>query len=280
MKKRKIAIIGVGLLGGSLAYDLRKKKGLRLVGWNHRAVSRRKTLRLLPVAKSFEEAVENADVAVLCSHSKAVLEALPALLKHPHPPSLAMDVSSVKGQIAASAGRMKGAAKLFVPCHPMAGKEKSGLQWAGPGLYQGKVVFITPLKGTPAALLRKAVSFWKGVGGIPVVMNASQHDRYVALTSHLPHLLASALINLYEDHAIRDPRYRKGVGSGFRDLTRIAAGHPAMWADILALNKDAVSAFLGQYCSRLKILEKALKTRKPGQWRKYFEKTRSRREAL
>ncbi len=278
--KKKIAIIGVGLLGGSLARDLGKKKGLSLVGWNHRASSRRKARSLMPVAKSFEEAVGNADVALLCSHSKAVLEALPVLLNHPHPPSLVMDVSSVKSRIAEGASRLRGAAKFFVPCHPMAGREKSGVQWAVPDLYKNKIVFITPLKGTPASLLRKAATFWKGVGGIPVVLKASRHDRYVALTSHLPHLLASALVNLFEDHAVRDPGYRRAVGSGFRDLTRIAGGNPSMWADILAMNRDEVRVFLRQYLSRLKILSKALGTRKPSAWKKYFELTRRRREAL
>jgi prephenate dehydrogenase len=280
MKKQKVAIIGVGLLGGSLALALKRQKGIRLISWNHRAVSRKKAARLLPVAPTLEKAVENANVIVLCSHSVSVSEFLPPLLKQAHPDVLIMDVSSVKKAIVNNANRIPGASLHFVPCHPMAGKEKSGPEHADSSLYREKVVFITPLKGTPRALLKRAVHFWKSVGGLAVVLEAGRHDRYVALTSHLPHLLASALVTLYDDHAKKDPKFRKAVGSGFRDMTRIAAGSPAMWADILFMNAGQVLALLSQYRKMAAALEKGLRSGNRSRWKKYFEKARRIRESL
>jgi prephenate dehydrogenase len=280
MKKKKCAIIGVGLLGGSLALDLKARGGYDLVGWNHRAVSRRKAAKLLKVASSFEESVDGAQIIVLCSHSGAVLEALAGLLKSKNPAPLIMDVSSVKGVLVRSAEKIPGAAKRFVPCHPMAGKEKSGVLAAEKGLYKGKMVFITPLKGSPSSLVRQAFAFWKQVGGHPVLLGAREHDQMVALTSHLPHLLAANLVHLYDQTAKRNPKIRLGVGSGFRDTTRIAAGSPAMWTDILAYNKNEILNFLRQYRRLLEGLEKRLAQGSKSGWKRFFEKSRSVREKL
>lgn len=280
MKKKKCAIIGVGLLGGSLALDLKTKGKYNLVGWNHRAVSRRKAAKILKVASSFEKAVEGAQIIILCSHSGSVLEALPGLLQAKDPAPLIMDVSSVKGILVRSAEKIHGAAKHFVPCHPMAGKEKSGAVAAERGLYEGKFIFITPLKGTPAHLIRSACTFWRQVGGKPILLDAGKHDQMVALTSHLPHLLAAILIHLYDGMARNNPKTRLGVGSGFRDSTRIAAGSPAMWTDILVYNKKEISNYLRLYRQQVMRLEKMLVKGKKGDWMKFFEKSRSVREAL
>jgi len=280
LRKKKCAIIGVGLLGGSLALDLRSKGKYDLVGWNHRAVSRRKAAKLLRVASTYEDAVEGSDVIVLCSHSGAVLEALPGLLNAAKPAPLIMDVSSVKGALVKAALKIHGAAGHFVPCHPMAGKEKSGALAAEKGLYKGKVVFITPLKGTPAGLVKSAREFWKQVGAFPVLMDAGKHDQMVALTSHLPHLLAALLVNIYGSMVRKNPKIRLGVGSGFRDTTRIAAGSPAMWTDILVYNRKEILGFMSQYRRQLTLLEKRLSSGSRTDWRGFFEASRSVREKL
>lgn len=280
MKKKKCAIIGVGLLGGSLAMDLKARGEYELVGWNHRAVSRRKASKLLNVASSFEDAVDGAQIIVLCSHSGAVLEALAGLLRSKNPAPLIMDVSSVKGVLVRSAEKIPGAARHFVPCHPMAGKEKSGVLATEKGLYREKMIFITPLKGSPSSLVRQACAFWKQVGGHPVIIGAREHDQMVALTSHLPHLLAANLVHLYDQMAKRNPKIRLGVGSGFRDTTRIAAGSPAMWTDILAYNKNEILNFIRQYRRQLTRLEERLSKGHPSEWKRFFEKSRSVRENL
>jgi prephenate dehydrogenase len=280
MKKQKISIIGVGLLGGSLALALKKRKAFQLVGWNHRPSSRRKAAKLLPVASTFEQAVEGAEVVVLCSHSSSITPVLKQLTTLVDPQVLIMDVSSVKGRVAEEAGRLPGMAWHFVPCHPMAGKEKSGPANADANLYRGRTVFITPLPQNPASLVRRAKHFWKSVGAIPVVLDAKTHDRAVALTSHLPHLLASALMNTYEPKQRGSHSFRPAVGSGFRDFTRIAAGNPAMWTDIMEMNAVEIKSFLSQFRRTLGQLEKNLTTGKRNFWISFFEKARASREKL
>lgn len=276
---KKVAIIGVGLLGGSIALGLKRKGGSRLVGWNHRASSRKKAAKLLSVAKSFEEAVMDADVILLCAHSSTIgedLRRIPSLAK---PDALIMDISSVKGGIVEAAKKVPGIARHFVPCHPMAGKEKSGPAFADPGLYRGKTLFITPLPKTPGALVQRAKRFWKGLGAVPVVLDAKTHDRAVALTSHLPHLLASAMMTLYGKKG-RAPVVGKAVGSGFRDFTRIAGGNPSMWRDIVEMNQGEIRSALREFRKLLGVLERNLKKGKGSYWSSFFENAKAQREEL
>jgi prephenate dehydrogenase len=277
---QKIAIIGVGLLGGSLALALKKKKGLVVVGWNHRASSRRKAARILKVEPTFEKAIRGADVVILCSHSSSVLPFLLHLNHMVKPNTLILDVSSIKGKIVEIADQIKGLEKHFVPCHPMAGKEKSGADFADAKLYQSRYIFITPLKKNPNALVRRAIRFWVALGAKPVLMDAKTHDQNVALTSHLPHLLASAFVQLYDKQEKRSKNIRMAVGSGFKDFTRIAGSNPSMWSDILEMNSTEVLAFLTAYRKQLSGLEKHLKRRHKSFWMKFFEKGRSLREKL
>jgi prephenate dehydrogenase len=278
--RQKVAIIGVGLLGGSLALALKRKKGIDLIGWNHRPSSRKKASRLLRVVPTLEEAIQNADVILLCSHSSTILPFLKLIGGLVKPQALIMDVSSIKGQIVQSAQAIKGLENHFVPCHPMAGKEKSGSGFADAGLYQGHTVFITPLPKNSKALVQKAVRFWKSVGAVPVLLKAQIHDQYVALTSHLPHLLASAYVQLYGVQAKRSKTLSTAAGPGFKDFTRIAAGNPAMWSDILEMNSKEVIVFLSQYRRQLGLLEKQLRNGSKHYWLSFFEKGKTIRENL
>jgi prephenate dehydrogenase len=276
----QITIVGVGLLGGSLALALKKQKGVSLVGWNHRASSRKKAARLILVAGSFEEAVKKANIIVLCSHSSSISASLRQLVSLVRPDTLILDVSSVKGEVVREANRIPGIGQHFVPCHPMAGKEKSGPSFADADIYKGKVVFITPLPKNPKSLVQKAFRFWKKVGAVPVLTDPRIHDRSVALTSHLPHILASVLMELYGQNQNRSVVFKKAVGSGFLDFTRIAAGNPSMWGDIVEMNAGEIKHFLSQYRRRLNELEKNLKKGKIRYWRDFFEKTRDLRERI
>ena len=278
--RTQITIVGVGLLGGSLALALKKQKNVKLLGWNHRAGSRKKASRLIPIAGSFEEAVEMADIIVLCSHSGSIAGSLRQLGSLIRPNTLVLDVSSVKGEVAQEANRIPGMGLHFVPCHPMAGKEKSGPSFADPHLYKGKVVFITPLPKNPKSLVQKAFRFWKKVGAVPVPTDTRIHDRSVALTSHLPHVLAAALMELYGENQRRSPIFKKAVGSGFLDFTRIAAGNPSMWGDIVEMNAGEIKYFLSRYRRRLGELEKKLEKGKSRYWRDFFEKSRALREQI
>jgi prephenate dehydrogenase len=279
-KKKKIAVIGVGLLGGSLAKALKGKKTIRLAGWNHRPSSRRKAASILSVASSFEDAVQNADIVLLCSHPGSVAESLRRMKPLIGDSTLVMDVSSVKGEVVRQAGRIRGMNRHFVPCHPMAGREKSGPLFADAGLYRGKCVFITPLSKTPKKLLACAMNFWKSIGAKPFVLDAEKHDRLVALTSHLPHLLASCLTEIYGGEVKRNPSLRYAVGTGFKDFTRIAAGNPGMWSDIARMNAPAIRRYFSRYRRRLSFLERNLGKKQGRFWLSFFSRARSIREGL
>jgi prephenate dehydrogenase len=275
----KVAIIGVGLLGGSIALGLKRKKGFQVVGWNHRASSRKKAARLVKVAHSFEEAVTDAEIILLCAHSSSIGEDLRKITPLAHPNVLIMDISSVKGGIVEGALKVPGIAYHFVPCHPMAGKEKSGPSFAEATLYQGKVIFITPLLKTPSGLIRRARSFWKGLGAVPVLTDPRTHDRAVALTSHLPHLLASAMMVLYGRKG-QGAVPQKAVGSGFRDFTRIAGGNPSMWRDIVEMNHEEILKALREFKKVIGSMEKNLKKGKGAYWVPFFENAKEQREKL
>lgn len=280
MKGERTAIIGVGLLGGSLALALRRRKGVKLVGWNHRASSRRKAAKLMTVVATLSQALEGARNVALCAHSGSIGPFLRGILPHLSRGTLVMDVSSVKGEIVREASQVPGAKGCFVPCHPMAGKEKSGPSHADPDLYRGRIVFLTPLKGSPRDLVQRASRFWRSVGAVPIVLPAATHDRLVALTSHLPHLLSSTLMNLYSSKARTQPLLARAVGTGFRDMTRIAGGSPSMWTDIMRMNSREVLSVLSLYRRTLWALERELRKGRSGRWKAFFERARTGRETL
>ncbi|MGH7738732.1 MAG: prephenate dehydrogenase [bacterium] len=281
LRREKIAILGVGLLGGSLALALRKNKNVDLMGWTPRPSSRRKASKILPMARHLSEALKEADVILICSHSGEVfslLKEIPAA--NAAEGALILDVSSVKEEIVRMARSLPWAAGHFVPCHPMAGKEKSGVENAEAGLYAGKTVFVTPLPKTPRVLVNQAAAFWKSVGGCPVILSARRHDEYVALTSHLPHLLASALVNLYGSYQKQRPAVSQALGNGFKDTTRIAGGSPSMWVDILKMNKRNILSFLFRYREDLLRLERKIRKGNGRDWNGFFERARKIRKDL
>lgn len=277
---KKIAILGVGLLGGSLAMALKKKKDIQLVGWSRRKSARQKASYVLKMVSRLEDAVDSAQIIVICTHSSHVVKILPMIANAADPDALILDVSSVKSEIIREASVYPWAPFHFVPCHPMAGKEKSGVEQADEKLYQGKVVFIAPLKSSPRKLIQKSVLFWKSVGGMPVIISAGQHDQFVALTSHLPHLLAALLTNIYGTYKKKNPLIETAIGSGFRDFTRIAAGNPSMWNDIFQMNRKEIKFFLGQYRKSFLKFEKELTKTKSSYWKPFFEKSKKIREQI
>jgi prephenate dehydrogenase len=280
MKRVKVAIVGVGLLGGSAALALQRLKGFEVVGWNHRPSSRRRAAKIVPVAASLEDAVHGASVVLLSAHSGAVGALLRELLPFLGKDALVLDVSSLKKTLCDEARGIPNLKGRFVPCHPMAGKEKSGPEASDAGLFQGRFVFVTPLPGTPAGNVTRAERFWRAIGAKVLRWDPLAHDRRVALTSHLPHLLACVMMETYGRRVRGDAALRAAVGTGFRDFTRIAAGHPAMWADIMRLNRREVLKALQAYRARLQVLERELVAGNRSKWTRFFDNARDLRERL
>jgi prephenate dehydrogenase len=238
----QLGLIGCGLMGGSFALAL-KKAGLvkRVVGYS-KSPSTTERARLMGVidieAPSALLAVSGADivlVAVPVSATEATFKAIKHLVT---PQMLIMDVGSTKRDVI-DAGRrgLREHIGSFVPAHPIAGKELSGVEHADADLYAGRQIILTPIERTLTVQLQKAVDVWTALGCRVLQMSPEQHDAAFASVSHLPHLIAFALMNSISGQA-QGKDYLSLAGPGFRDFTRIAAGDPKVWRDIMISNRE------------------------------------------
>jgi len=242
----QLGLIGCGLMGGSFALAL-KKAGLvkRVVGYS-KSPSTTERARLMGVidieAPSALLAVSGADivlVAVPVSATEATFKAIKHLVT---PNMLIMDVGSTKRDVI-DAGRrgLREHIGSFVPAHPIAGKELSGVEHADADLYSGRQVILTPIERTLTTQLQKAVDVWTAMGCRVLKMSPEQHDAAFAAVSHLPHLIAFALMNSITSQP-QGKDYLSLAGPGFRDFTRIAAGDPKIWRDIMVSNREELLA--------------------------------------
>ena len=237
----QLGVIGCGLMGGSFALAM-KRAGLvkRVVGYSKSpsTTERARQMGVIDVeAPSALLAVSGADI-VLISVPVAATEATFKAIRHLVTANmLVMDVGSTKRDVVEAARRvLRDHVGSFVPAHPIAGKEVSGVDHADPDLYQGKQVILTPIEKTQTAQLKKAQELWEALGCHVQQMSPDQHDAAFAAVSHLPHMIAFALM-----HAIVNQPQGKDflalAGPGFKDFTRIAAGDPKMWRDVLLANR-------------------------------------------
>lgn len=238
----QLGLIGCGLMGGSFALAL-KRAGLvkRVVGYSKSpsTTERARQMGVIDVAApSALLAVSGADIVLLAIPVSATEATFKAIRHLVGPNTLIMDVGSTKRDVVDAARRvLRDNVGSFVPCHPIAGKEVSGVEYADADLYSGKQVILTPIERTFTVQLQKANDVWTALGSHVVQMSPQAHDAAYAAVSHLPHLIAFALINgiAGQDHG-KD--YMALAGPGFRDFTRIAASDPKMWRDILIANRE------------------------------------------
>jgi prephenate dehydrogenase len=261
-KFEQLGLIGCGLMGGSFALAL-KRAGLvkRVVGYSKSPATtdRARQLGVIDIeAPSALQAVSGSDV-VLVAVPVAATEATFKAIRHGITPDmLVMDVGSTKRDVVEAARRSLGAQGVaFVPCHPIAGKESAGVDHADANLYRGRQVIITPTPATLAAQCDRAQKVWEAVGSQVRRMTPEAHDTAFAAVSHLPHLLAFAYINGIGAQADANSILSLG-GPGFRDFSRIAAGDPKVWRDILLANRDQVLAQAAHFQSGLAALQAAM----------------------
>lgn len=255
----QLGLIGCGLMGGSFALAL-KRAGLvkRVVGYS-KSPSTTERARLMGVidveAPSALLAVSGADI-VLIAVPVAATEASFKAIKHLITPNmLIMDVGSTKRDVIDAARRaLREQAGLFVPAHPIAGKELSGVEHADPDLYAGRQVILTPIERTQTVQLQKAVDVWSALGCRVLKMSPEQHDSAFAAVSHLPHLIAFALMNSISGQP-QGRDYLSLAGPGFRDFTRIAASDPKVWRDIMVSNREELLAQSKIFQRNLQALE-------------------------
>lgn len=253
-----VAILGVGLIGGSLGMALRARRlARRVVGIGRDAGRLETAVRLgaIDVADTdWRGGVGDADVIVLGTTIGHILETLPDVLASARPGALVTDVGSTKSSIVARAG---GAAN-FVGGHPMAGSEKGGVEAATPTLFQEATWALTPLEGTDPDALRQIQMLAQEVGASTRIFTPEAHDAMVAVTSHLPHVMASALMRLAADTQSRHPETSSLAAGSFADMTRVSASSPELWRDVCLSNRDAVLHALAGYRLQLDALEAAV----------------------
>lgn len=237
---KRIAILGPGLIGGSIALALRRAGGSHITLWARRAEAIAEIEKAGCADAATDDlaaAVKGADLLVLCVPVGAMAALAGKIAPVVSRGCTVTDVGSVKGPVLADLRPIFSGRANFVGSHPMAGSEFTGLAAARANLFDGATCIVTPEADTDAAALAAVCDFWKGIGCRVVELPASEHDECVALVSHLPHLLAAALVNAVaskNEHAFRV------VGPGFRDTTRVAAGPPELWRGILRENSAAV----------------------------------------
>ncbi len=258
----RLAILGVGLIGGSVAAALKQAGKVRcVVGYGRGRANLEQALALGvidEIADSPEAAVAGADCVLLAMPVGAMAETFIRIAPHLAAQALITDAGSTKQDVivAARAGLGDRIAR-FVPAHPIAGAEKSGAGAASANLYAGRNVILTPLPDNARADVTAVADLWRACGAQIAEMSAVEHDRIFAAVSHLPHLAAFALV----DELVARPEaqtYFCHAGSGFRDFTRIAGSSPEMWRDIALANRMALSAELDAYLSRLSAYRDAL----------------------
>ena len=290
MKKPKplfdrVAILGIGLLGSSVARAMRRA---HLAG---HIVGHDKNKKYLAAAKklafadsltdSAAAAVKGADLVILATPVGAFGAIAKTIAPHLKPGAIVSDVGSVKGAVLADVGQHLSKAVHFIPAHPVAGTERSGPDAGFAELFDGRWCILTPPKGTDKRAIRTLTKFWQALGSKVEVMDAKHHDLVLAVTSHVPHLIAYNIVGTADDlRSVTEGEVIKYSAGGFRDFTRIAASDPTMWRDVFLNNKDAVLEVLGRFSEDLSALQRQIRWGDGDALFKLFTRTRALRRGI
>ena len=282
MHWQKITIIGTGLLGGSLGLAIKQRKVATKV---HAFVRRPGSIAECEkagvadlVTQDMKNAVEGADLVVVCTPLSRMKELAERFTSHLKPGALVTDVGSVKESVVADLEPMVRAMKAeFVGSHPMAGSEKIGVANARADLFHDAVCVVTPTTRSSAAAVSAVEHFWKALGGRPVRMSPEMHDDLVSRSSHLPHVVAAELAN-YVLSPVHSKQQMLVCANGFRDVTRLASGSPEIWRDIVAANQKNIVRVLGVFIEDLREFQLALEREDVKAIDEFFTKAKQRRD--
>jgi cyclohexadieny/prephenate dehydrogenase len=280
-----IAIIGMGLIGSSIARAAREKDVAgRIVAADRSPMVAARVAELGIADASFTdaaEAVRGADLVVICAPvgvNGAIAESIAPNLKVG---AIVSDVGSVKGAVVKAVQPHLPAGVHFIPAHPVAGTEHSGPDAGFASLFSGKWCIMTPPEGAEAAAVAKVRAFWEALGSLVEEMTAEHHDLVLAVTSHIPHLIAYNIVGTADDLAqVTQSEVIKFSAGGFRDFTRIAASDPTMWRDVFLHNKDAVLEVLGRFQEDLFSLQRAIRWDEGDKLFDLFTRTRAIRRGI
>jgi len=279
---KRVSLVGVGLLGGSLGMAMRRGElASEVIGFVRRRASIRECERAGAVDRatmSLRSAVSGADLVVLCTPLGQMPALLEEMIPFLEPGAIVTDVGSVKASLLKKLEPlMKGSKAHFVGSHPMAGSEKTGVRAARPDLYAGAVTVVTPTTRSDAGAVAAVEDLWQSVGSRVLKLDPELHDELVSRSSHLPYFVAACVANLVLDP--RAPDAQAGLcASGFRDCTRVASGSPEMWTDIGLGNHRHIDSALARLVRELQGLRKMLKRPDSAGIRSLLESAKSRRD--
>ncbi len=260
----RVALIGLGLIGSSLAHVMRQEKLTNRITGYARSAETRATAKRIGLVDEIHEsakaAVKDADLVILCTPVGAygrIAEEIGPQLKAG---ATVTDVGSVKSAVVRDVGPHLPANIHFIPGHPVAGTEQSGPESGFAELFRNRWSILTPLPGSDKTAVERLEKFWRGCGANVEIMTPEHHDMVLAITSHLPHLIAYNIVATAADiEDVTNSEVIKFSAGGFRDFTRIAASDPTMWRDVFLNNKEAVLETLGRFSEDLALLQRAIR---------------------
>jgi len=280
----RLAIIGVGLIGASLALALKKAGAVgHIVGCGRRQKNLQKGIELGVIdsyTTSIADAAKNADVVVLATPLGAMKMAFEQINGSISEQAIVTDAGSAKGSVIEIAKIALGTKiRQFVPGHPIAGAEKSGVEAGLADLYQSRRVILTPIESTDPAAVKEIEKMWLHCGASIEYLDVEHHDKVLAATSHLPHMLAYALVNYLSNLNDHDEIFKYAAG-GFRDFTRIASSDPVMWRDVCISNGDALEKFIQGFKQELDEVSGAIREQDSDRLLELFSAAKSERDTL
>lgn len=280
-----MALIGVGLIGSSIARAARAQGAVRSIVATARSPETRKRVTELGLAdrvvETNEAAVKGADLVIVCIPVGACGAVAKEIGPHLAAGATVSDVGSVKGSIIRDMGPHLPKTVHFVPAHPVAGTEYSGPDAGFAELFQNRWCILTPPEGADVKAVDKLAAFWRLLGANVEIMTADHHDLVLAITSHLPHLIAYTIVGTADElETVTRSEVLKFSAGGFRDFTRIASSDPVMWRDIFLANKDGVLEMLGRFNEDVSALTKAIRRGDGEALLEHFTRTRAIRRGI
>jgi cyclohexadieny/prephenate dehydrogenase len=284
MAYQRVALLGLGLIASSISHAMRRAGMAASVAGHARSPETRAEAARLGLAEVFDtagDAVEGADLIILCVPVGAMGEVAAAIAPRLKPGATVTDVGSVKRAVIGAVAPHLSPGVNFIPGHPLAGTEHSGPASGFAALFDNRWCLLTPLPGTDPKALDALTAFWTALGARVDTMEPDHHDLVLAVTSHVPHLIAYTMVGV-ADHLRRVTAQEviNYSAAGFRDFTRIAASDPIMWRDVFLNNKDATLDILGRFTEELLALQRAIRLGDGAHLHAYFTRTRAIRRGI
>ena len=282
---RRLAIMGMGLIGSSIARGARESGIVERIAGHARTEKTAELALELGLADEMcaapEEAAKDADLVMLCTPVGTFGELAKRIGPHLKSGATLTDVGSVKRHVIAEVGPHVPEGVHFIPGHPLAGTEQSGPASGFAGLFKGRWCILSAIPNTDAGAIRRLSEFWSALGAQVELMDPEHHDMVLAATSHVPHLIAYTMVGVANDlESVTNTEVIQYSAAGFRDFTRIAASDPTMWRDVFLTNRDATLEILNHFVEELFALQRAVRTGQGDELHAYFERTRAIRRRI